>query len=121
MTYTITKRFTFEASHQLPWHKGKCQRLHGHSYKLEVDVTAPQLDDNGIVSDFDDLTAVVNENVITAFDHHHLNDFLPNPTAELIAEHILGVLRSAWERAGHQGIVTCVRLWETEKCHVTVA
>lgn len=33
---TISKTFRWEASHVLPGHKGKCARLHGHSYKCEV-------------------------------------------------------------------------------------
>jgi 6-pyruvoyltetrahydropterin/6-carboxytetrahydropterin synthase len=34
----IRKRFRFESSHVLPHHTGKCARLHGHSYRLEVTV-----------------------------------------------------------------------------------
>ena len=36
----ITKRFTFEACHHLPNYNGKCANVHGHSYKLEVTVSA---------------------------------------------------------------------------------
>ena len=32
----IRKQFAFEAAHVLPYHTGKCSRLHGHSYRLEV-------------------------------------------------------------------------------------
>jgi 6-pyruvoyltetrahydropterin/6-carboxytetrahydropterin synthase len=113
MRHTIRKRFTFEASHVLPWHQGKCQRLHGHSYKLEVFANAP-LNDNGIVMDFDDISSLVDEHVIRVFDHHHLNDFLPNPTAELIADHILTVLHDKDVR------IFKVRLYETEKCFAEV-
>jgi 6-pyruvoyltetrahydropterin/6-carboxytetrahydropterin synthase len=35
----ISKEFWFEAAHQLPYHDGKCARLHGHSYRCEVDVS----------------------------------------------------------------------------------
>lgn len=113
MFCTIRKRYTFEASHQLPWHQGKCQRLHGHSYKLEVFARA-SLNDNGIVMDFDDISALVSEHVIKAFDHQHLNDFLDNPTAENIVSHILLVLREQDQR------IFKARLYETETCYAEV-
>ena len=37
----IRKRFRFEAAHTLPFHPGKCARMHGHSYRLEVAVSGP--------------------------------------------------------------------------------
>ncbi len=53
----VTRSFSFEAAHQLPWHPGKCRRLHGHNYRLEVTVQGP-VGENGVVMDFDDLSAV---------------------------------------------------------------
>lgn len=35
----ITKIFTFDSSHMLDGHDGKCQNLHGHTYKLEITVS----------------------------------------------------------------------------------
>ena len=37
----IRKHFRFEAAHALPFHPGKCARMHGHSYRLEVAVRGP--------------------------------------------------------------------------------
>lgn len=120
--FEITKRFTFEASHQLPWHQGKCQRLHGHSYKLEVTLKAESLDVNGIVIDFDVLSQIVDASVVRRFDHQHLNDFFPNPTAEVLATEIYRIIaHSLRETAGSVIWVGSVRLWETEKCSVTVS
>jgi 6-pyruvoyltetrahydropterin/6-carboxytetrahydropterin synthase len=39
---TISKRFTFEASHRLRFHEGACRNLHGHSYALTVYVQGPR-------------------------------------------------------------------------------
>ena len=36
MRTLVTRSFTFEAAHQLPWHPRKCRDLHGHGYRLEV-------------------------------------------------------------------------------------
>ena len=38
MRTLVTRSFTFEAAHQLPWHPGKCRDLHGHGYRPEVTV-----------------------------------------------------------------------------------
>jgi 6-pyruvoyltetrahydropterin/6-carboxytetrahydropterin synthase len=72
----------------LPHHPGKCGRLHGHSYRLDVAVAGPlqtQGPAQGMVVDFDALGALVKPLVIERLDHSSLNDVLPNPTAELIA------------------------------------
>jgi 6-pyruvoyltetrahydropterin/6-carboxytetrahydropterin synthase len=106
MRTSVTKSFSFEAAHQLPWHPGACQRLHGHGYRLEVTVQGP-LNEHGIVTDFADIGAVVEREVIERFDHQYLNDLLDNPTAELIAQ-------DAWKRIEAAGLaVSRIRLWET--------
>ncbi len=84
----IRKQFRFEAAHVLPHHSGKCSKLHGHSYRLDVAVEGPLQSDGparGMVLDFDELAAIVRPNVIDRLDHSSLNDLLPNPTAEHIA------------------------------------
>lgn len=95
--HTITKRFDFEAAHVLPWHPGKCKRLHGHSYKLEVDVTG-NLDENGIVADFTDLKELVKNEVVDKYDHQNLNDYFGNPTAEVMAQKFFEILSVKWHR-----------------------
>ncbi|HVV38564.1 MAG TPA: 6-carboxytetrahydropterin synthase QueD [Acidimicrobiales bacterium] len=113
MRTRVTRSFSFEAAHQLEWHPGACQNLHGHSYRLEVTVSGP-LTADGIVIDFSDLSALVHREVIDRFDHTYLNDLLPNPTAELIAADI-------WERLAHAGAVLHrIRLWETENSSVEI-
>ena len=54
MRTRVTRSFTFEAAHRLPWHGGRCRDLHGHGYRLEVTVEGP-VDANGVVIDFDDV------------------------------------------------------------------
>jgi 6-pyruvoyltetrahydropterin/6-carboxytetrahydropterin synthase len=110
---SVTRSFTFEAAHQLPWHPGKCRELHGHGYRLEVTVEGP-LNEQGVVLDFDDVEAVVEREVIARYDHTYLNDLLDNPTAELIAQ-------DAWKRLEAADLgVTSIRLWETGDCMVEV-
>jgi 6-pyruvoyltetrahydropterin/6-carboxytetrahydropterin synthase len=106
MRTSVTKCFSFEAAHQLPWHPGACRRLHGHGYRLEVTVAGP-LNEHGIVTDFADVADIVERDVIARFDHQYLNELLDNPTAELIAQ-------DAWKRIEAAGLaVSRIRLWET--------
>lgn len=109
MRIGVVRRYGFEAAHALAWHPGKCRRVHGHSYVLEVEV-AGSLDERGVVLDFAEVDAVVEEHVLggpDGLDHVDLNDRLDNPTAELVAV-LIG------ERLDGAGLPwTRLRLWET--------
>jgi 6-pyruvoyltetrahydropterin/6-carboxytetrahydropterin synthase len=58
MKVKISKEFHWQMSHRLPFHKGLCSNIHGHSYKLRVTVVG-ETDSNGMVIDFYDLIAIV--------------------------------------------------------------
>jgi 6-pyruvoyltetrahydropterin/6-carboxytetrahydropterin synthase len=106
----IRKTFRFEAAHVLPHHPGKCARLHGHSYRVEVAVAGALQaagPATGMVVDFDALAAVVRPHVVERLDHSSLNDLMPNPTAEEIALWIWNELIARVE--GLEEIV----VWET--------
>lgn len=68
----ISKDFTFEASHILPKHPGKCSRLHGHSWGLTVSVVGEVNRETGFVVDYGVLKELVNEHVVSKLDHSHL-------------------------------------------------
>lgn len=112
---TITKSFEFEACHHLPFYVGKCHELHGHSYKLDVTIGGNLITDinnekAGMLMDFNDLKALVNEKVIDRFDHNYLNSTFSNPTAELMVESIFMVLKSCLPE---NVFLVSVKLWET--------
>jgi len=105
---TIVKFFTFAASHQLPEHKGLCQYLHGHEWKLGVHIRKRVNKKTGMVLDFGDLKEVVNTHVISVLDHSFLNEILYNPTAENLVVWI-------WERLMFDGLlkgIHAIELWE---------
>lgn len=82
---TISKRFTFSASHQLTTLPERHQRRrpHGHNYEVEVELTGAELDEHGFVLDYGEL-APVRRLVDELLDHRHLNDVLdvsPSPDA----------------------------------------
>ncbi|PCJ56646.1 MAG: 6-carboxytetrahydropterin synthase QueD [Rhodospirillaceae bacterium] len=90
----IYKTFTFEAAHHLPnVPKGhKCERLHGHSFRVELRIAGVPGAKTGWVMDFSELEAAFAP-LHAVLDHHYLNeiDGLENPTSEVIARWI-------WER-----------------------
>lgn len=113
--FYLRSTFEFESSHRLPNHQGLCNKLHGHSYKLEVCVESKDLQsgennpESGMVMDFSNLKKIVKVNVIDVFDHAHLNDFYINPTAEVMAEDIYWRIRKLIPS------LHSVKLWETSR------
>ena len=110
---TLGRRFRFDASHLLPHHQGKCRHLHGHGYELEVLCKGPIDAASGMLLDFADLKKRVREQVLDHLDHKHLNDVLPNPTAEELAVWIYEALRS------DDLPLDEIRLYETPTCFVS--
>jgi 6-pyruvoyltetrahydropterin/6-carboxytetrahydropterin synthase len=113
----IRKSFTFEAAHVLPNHPGKCSRLHGHSYRLDVALDGP-LQENGpaagMIEDFEVVSRVVKAAVINELDHRSLNELIENPTAERIVVWV-------WGRLVHElPNLTELTLWETRKACVVL-
>ena len=80
----VTKIFTFDAAHQLTNYYGKCERVHGHTYRLEVTLEG-DVHSNDMVIDFVLLKRIVKRQVLEKLDHHFLNDVLENPSAERLA------------------------------------
>lgn len=54
-TAIISKEFKFEAAHRLPLHAGACANIHGHSYRVVVEIGGELNTDgpaSGMVMDF---------------------------------------------------------------------
>jgi 6-pyruvoyltetrahydropterin/6-carboxytetrahydropterin synthase len=100
----LCREFYFDAAHSIPKYHGKCEKLHGHTYKLEV-VIEDRIKDDGMVIDFAKMKEIVETTVIEKLDHQVLNDFFDNPTAELILEWIYKQLKEKLP-------VSSLRLWE---------
>lgn len=111
----LSRDFTFDAAHNLIHYHGKCERLHGHTYRLRV-VLEGGLDSEGMIMDFEEVKAVVNERVISRLDHSYLNDIIPQPSAENIALWIWNEIEESLRRE-NCGLYE-VHVWETENSRV---
>jgi 6-pyruvoyltetrahydropterin/6-carboxytetrahydropterin synthase len=120
MKTTITKRWTFEAAHFLPYVADghKCKRMHGHNYEIEVTVTNEMGLTHGFILDFLELNKMI-QPLIEEVDHRVLNDVrgLENPTAELIAYWFNNRIKSA---LGMKYRCIKVVVFETKDCWATV-
>jgi 6-pyruvoyltetrahydropterin/6-carboxytetrahydropterin synthase len=132
----ITRVLEFDAGHRVWGHESKCAHVHGHRYKVEVTVTAQELDSLQRVIDFSVVKSVIGGWIDANWDHnlllntrdslleHHRKVSLferepfvfpdMNPTAEVMAR-FLGLLSiQLLEPYG----ITCTRcrLYETPNC-----
>ncbi|MDD2366242.1 MAG: 6-carboxytetrahydropterin synthase QueD [Desulfuromonadaceae bacterium] len=71
--YTLTIRTSFAAAHNLINYQGDCENLHGHNWKVEVAVTARELDKAGLGIDFKVLKLEAGS-VINELDHKYINE-----------------------------------------------
>jgi len=102
--WMLKVRSDFSSSHQLRHYEGKCERLHGHNFTVEVEVRGDRLDPElGILMDFKELKRMLKE-VTDRLDHTHLND-LPafaedNPSSELLARYVYREMAKRLEGSG---------------------
>jgi 6-pyruvoyltetrahydropterin/6-carboxytetrahydropterin synthase len=117
--YTLKIVTDFAAAHTLRDYPGACSRMHGHNWKVEVEVQATELDKVGMGIDFKDIKQAT-RNVTEELDHYYLNDIPPfdrvNPTAENIASYIFQAVSELINT--ERVTVKAVTLWETERACV---
>lgn len=139
MKTRIAKDFRWEMGHRLPFHDGGCQNIHGHSYRLRVEISG-EPDTNGMLLDYFDLKTIV-QPLVDMLDHSFICDesdtvmcafFRANPmktvfvpfstTAENIAQYILEYLKKEFSKINNKRVeVLTVRICETEDTFAEVS
>ena len=104
----------FDAAHYLPNYHGKCEKLHGHRFKVVARLEAANLDETGLAYDFAQLKQHLRD-VLAQFDHTCLNDVPPldkiGPSSENIAATIYDALQSRFSESPVK--LVNVEVWES--------
>jgi 6-pyruvoyltetrahydropterin/6-carboxytetrahydropterin synthase len=118
--YEVTIIKSFSAAHMLAAIGGKCEELHGHNFKVEVTVAAPDLNSSGILIDFRLVKKWLAE-IFANLDHKHLNELsffkTANPSSENIAKYIYQEMKLKTTQSEVK--VARVKVWESESSAVT--
>ncbi|MDR3319415.1 MAG: 6-carboxytetrahydropterin synthase QueD [Desulfovibrio sp.] len=90
--WRLAVRDDFSAAHALRGYEGKCERLHGHNFAVEMTVEGQKLtDDTALLLDFSILKTILKD-ILAGLDHGVLNETPPfdaiNPSSENLARHI---------------------------------
>ena len=112
MSWTLKVRDQFSAAHFLRGYRGKCENLHGHPFRVEVEVAVEELGPDCIGVDFTEIKKTL---AALLPDHKLLNEAYPfNPSAENLARHFYGEMKKHYA-------VAAVTVWESEDASATYA
>lgn len=105
MKRELIVRQKFSSAHYLEHYKGKCEKMHGHTFTVEVHFQADKLDKSGIAIDFTILKSYL-KNILP--DHQVLNEIYDfSPSAENLSEHLYHTINKDYP-------VSKVTVWESE-------
>ena len=110
MSWTLKVRERFSAAHFLREYEGKCEKIHGHTFQVEVEISVSELDSTGLGIDFTLIKATLADILP---DHSFLNEIYPfNPSAENLARRFFEDLKPHFP-------VRAVTAWESEDARAT--
>lgn len=116
--YEIKIRLDFSAAHNLRNYRGKCERLHGHNWKVEAVFAYKSLHPDGMAVDFKEVKSLL-KTILEKLDHSYLNETgifkKLNPTSENIAKVIYEDIRTKNKN------IASVSVWENENSCATYA
>lgn len=134
----VTKEATFDCAHMLSGHASLCRNLHGHTYKIQVELVGNLCErgtDEGMVMDFANLKQMIT-NIVGRFDHAFIYNMvggtvelgianllvdngmrvvaLPfRPTAEHMSKYFFDAFSAELEACDYDAKVFSIKLWET--------
>ncbi|WAG30294.1 6-carboxytetrahydropterin synthase QueD [Staphylococcus chromogenes] len=117
--FELNKDFNFSAAHAIPDARaGKCQRIHGHTYFVNLTIAGDQLDDLGFLVNFSTLKQLLHDQ----FDHYLLNDLAhfegKSPSTEVVAQTIYEMVEAHLATLKHNPTCVQVFLRETPSSYV---
>jgi len=119
MTYELSVQADFSAAHNLRQYQGKCERLHGHNWRVDLRLAGERLGDEGMLLDFAEVKRILSD-VLDRFDHRYLNEVPPFDRLNPSSENIARVISEAVAERLPEGVrVAGVTAWESERCAAT--
>jgi 6-pyruvoyltetrahydropterin/6-carboxytetrahydropterin synthase len=120
--FEVSVEETFSAGHALRGYRGKCENVHGHNYRVRVNVAGEQLDSIGLLYDFTHLKRILRA-LIQGVDHRFLNDLAPfdviNPSAENMAKFFYDETSRQMGETPHGPRIASITVWETDETSAT--
>jgi len=113
--YRLKVITSFAAAHNLNNYQGECENLHGHNWRVEVSVTAGELDKAGLCIDFKILKSEAKE-LLARLDHKYLNELEQfaglSPSSENISKLIFTELS---KKINNDNVkVEMITVWESD-------
>lgn len=118
--YEVMVEGDFSAAHNLRGYRKKCEKLHGHNWKVRVAIRGAQLDRTGMLVDFREVKDYL-ERTLEKLDHKYLNEISHfktiNPTSENIAKFVYNDLKARLKSSRY--VVSQVTVWESDTTSAT--
>jgi len=110
MSWILRVSHRFQAAHYLKEYKGKCEKIHGHTFRVEAAIKVEELDNTGIGIDFTEIKRKMEEILP---DHTLLNEIYDfNPSAENLSKHFFDEFKRHFA-------VEEVTVWESDDASAT--
>lgn len=113
--FVVSVQAHYDSAHFLRNYHGKCERLHGHRYVVEVALAKDEIDESGIAFDFVDVKRELRA-LADSLDHRNINDIEPFTGIEPSAENQARWFHDELTRrlpAEMAAALLYVRVWET--------
>ncbi len=105
MAWLLRVKDRFSSAHFLKNYHGKCEKIHGHTFEIEVFIEVNELNQAGIGIDFTEIKDKLSEILP---DHKLLNEIYDfNPSAENLSKYFYQELKKIYP-------VKKVVVWESE-------
>ncbi len=105
MSWELVVKDKFSSAHFLEHYKGKCERMHGHTFEVEAYIKVDKLNESGIAIDFVELKGYLKEILP---DHQVLNEVYDfSPSAENLSRYFYYKIKEKYP-------VSRVMVWESD-------
>jgi 6-pyruvoyltetrahydropterin/6-carboxytetrahydropterin synthase len=131
---TLKYEFSFDAAHRLLNYKGLCHNLHGHHWKVMLEILGKVNPATGMLLDFQEIKKIINSTVMAKLDHGAIFNFedkalwqniqatgglkvytlTGEPTCENLSQVIYEMLNDAFKPYGDGIWLASVRIWESD-------